>query len=97
MVGRQKFTSELTDAPNLRHSGVVRNGRFFDMRGMLPPSEARMRMCVMQVGEGGQRERPAQRPQGGLGEDGGLADAQPTLRAEPNLTPPDKSYFFEAA
>ena len=26
---------------------------FFDMRGMLPPSEARMRMCVMKVGERG--------------------------------------------
>jgi len=51
MVGRQKFTSELTDAPNLRHSGVVAEREVFDMRGMLPPSEARMRMCVMQVGQ----------------------------------------------
>ena len=25
----------------------------FDMRGMLPPNEARMRMCVMKVGERG--------------------------------------------
>jgi hypothetical protein len=25
----------------------------FDMQGMLPPSEARMRMCVMQVGKRG--------------------------------------------
>jgi len=53
MVGRQRFTSELIDLPDLRHGGVVRNGRFFDMRGMLPPSEARMRMCVMQVGKRG--------------------------------------------
>jgi hypothetical protein len=31
----------------------MQNGRVFDMRGMLPPSEARMRMCVMQVGNRG--------------------------------------------
>src|SRR5216684_3691654 len=37
----------------LQHEGVTRNGRVFDMRGMLPPSEARMRMCVMKVGERG--------------------------------------------
>jgi len=53
MVGRQRFTSELTDLPHLNDSGVVRSGRVFDMRGMLPPSEARMRMCVMQVGKRG--------------------------------------------
>ena len=53
MVGRQTFTSELTDIPYLRSDGVVRSGRVFDMRGMLPVSEARMRMCVMQVGKRG--------------------------------------------
>ena len=36
-----------------QYEGVTRNGRVFDMRGMLPPSEARMRMCVMKVGERG--------------------------------------------
>jgi hypothetical protein len=30
-----------------------RTGGIFEMRGMLPPSEARMRMCVMQVGKRG--------------------------------------------
>ncbi len=53
MVGRQRFTSELTDLPHLHDGGVVHNGRVFDMRGMLPHSEARMRMCVMQVGKRG--------------------------------------------
>jgi hypothetical protein len=53
MVGRQRFTLELTDLPHLQDSRVVRSGRVFDMRGMLPPSEARMRMCVMQVGKRG--------------------------------------------
>jgi hypothetical protein len=33
--------------------GVAQNGRVFDMHGMLPHSEARMRMCVMQVGKRG--------------------------------------------
>src|SRR5713101_50507 len=32
---------------------LVRNGMDFDMRGMLPPSEARMRMGVRQVGKRG--------------------------------------------
>jgi hypothetical protein len=27
--------------------------RIFDMRGMLPPSEARMRACVMRIGDRG--------------------------------------------
>jgi hypothetical protein len=36
-----------------RLGGLVRNGRVFEMRGMLPHSEARMRMCVMQVGKRG--------------------------------------------
>jgi hypothetical protein len=31
----------------------LHNGRIFEMRGMLPHSEARMRMCVMQVGKRG--------------------------------------------
>jgi hypothetical protein len=53
MVGRQRFTSQLTDLSHLRHGAVVRSGRDFDMRGMLPPNEARMRMCVMQVGKRG--------------------------------------------
>jgi hypothetical protein len=53
MVGRQRFTSELTDLPHLQDGGVVRRGRVFDMRGMLPHSEARMRMCVMRVGQRG--------------------------------------------
>ena len=53
MVGRQRFTSELTDLPYLQDGGVVRSGRDFDMRGMLPHSEARMRMCVMRVGSRG--------------------------------------------
>jgi len=53
MVGRQRFTAELTDLSHLRHAGVVWSGRDFDMRGMLPPNEARMRMCVMQVGKRG--------------------------------------------
>jgi hypothetical protein len=53
MAGRQRFTSELTDLPYLQDGGVVRSGRDFDMRGMLPHSEARMRMCVMKVGQRG--------------------------------------------
>ena len=53
MVGRQRFASELTDIPHLQDGGVVRSGRVFDMRGMLPHSEARMRMCVMRVGSRG--------------------------------------------
>jgi hypothetical protein len=52
-VGRQRFTSEPTDIPDLRHDRDVGSGGFFEMRGMLPPSEARMRMCVMQVGKRG--------------------------------------------
>jgi hypothetical protein len=53
MVDRQKFTKELTYSPRLRDGTVGRSGKVFDMRGMLPPSEARMRMCVMQVGKRG--------------------------------------------
>jgi hypothetical protein len=37
----------------LQYEGLTRNGRVFDMRGMLPHSEARMRMCVMKVGDRG--------------------------------------------
>jgi hypothetical protein len=53
MVDRQKFTKELAYSPRLRDGTVGRSGKVFDMRGMLPPSEARMRMCVMQVGKRG--------------------------------------------
>ena len=53
MVGRQRFTSEMTDLAHLEDGGVGRSGRVVDMRGMLPHSEARMRMCVMQVGKRG--------------------------------------------
>jgi hypothetical protein len=53
MVGRQRFVSELTDLPHFRRDGAARNGRDFDMREMLPHSEARMRMCVMKVGQRG--------------------------------------------
>jgi hypothetical protein len=35
-----------------RH-GVVHDRRVLGMRGMLPPSEARMRTCVMRVGDRG--------------------------------------------
>jgi len=37
----------------LQYEGLTRNGRVFDMRGMLPHSEARMRMCVMKVADRG--------------------------------------------
>jgi hypothetical protein len=53
MVDRQKFTKELTYSSSLRDGAVGGSGKVFDMRGMLPPSEARMRMCVMQVGKRG--------------------------------------------
>jgi hypothetical protein len=52
-VDRQKLTKELTYSPHLRDDAVGPSGRVVDMRGMLPPSEARMRMCVMQVGKRG--------------------------------------------
>jgi hypothetical protein len=48
-----KIHLKIDRSPYLRHGGVARNGRDFDMRGMLPHSEARMRMCVMQVGKRG--------------------------------------------
>jgi len=53
MSGRHRITSELSDVLHLQQFGVGWNGRDFDMRGMLPPAEARMRMCVMQVGKRG--------------------------------------------
>ena len=53
MADRQKFTKELTYSPEMRDGAVGRSGKVVDMRGMLPPSEARMRMCVMQVGKRG--------------------------------------------
>jgi hypothetical protein len=51
-VGRQTSTSEPTDLAELQDEGVARAGGY-DMDGMLPPNEARMRMCVMQVGKRG--------------------------------------------
>jgi hypothetical protein len=53
MFGRQRFTAELSDLAHFQYDGVVRSGRVFDTTGMLPPSEARMRMCVMQGGKRG--------------------------------------------
>jgi hypothetical protein len=53
MVGRQKFSSELSHISHVQGGGAARNRGSFKMRGMLPPSEARMRMCVMQVGKRG--------------------------------------------
>jgi hypothetical protein len=57
IAGRQRFNPGLTDPLPIAicetRGGVMQNGRVFDMRGMLPPSEARMRMCVMQVGNRG--------------------------------------------
>ena len=53
MVDRQRITAELTHLPHFQHGGVEQEERFSNMRGMLPPSEARMRMCVMQVGKRG--------------------------------------------
>jgi hypothetical protein len=53
MVDRQKITKELTYSSRLQDGAVGRSGKVVDMRGMLPPSEARMRMCVMQVGKRG--------------------------------------------
>ena len=53
MLGRQKITAEMTDLPALVYDGSEQPGKVSDMRGMLPPSEARMRMCVMQVGKRG--------------------------------------------
>ena len=52
-TGRQESTKKLTHSPHLRDDAVGQRGKVFDMRGMLPPSEARMRMCVMQVGKRG--------------------------------------------
>jgi hypothetical protein len=53
MVGRQRFSSELSYIPHLQGGSAARKRGSFEMRGMLPPSEARMRMCVMQVGKRG--------------------------------------------
>ena len=53
MVERQRFASGLTNPSYSRSDGAERDGGNFDMRGMLPHSEARMRMCVMKVGQRG--------------------------------------------
>ncbi len=53
MAGRQKFTAELTYIPSLPPADIGQRENFSSMRGMLPPKEARMRMCVMQVGKRG--------------------------------------------
>jgi hypothetical protein len=51
LVGRDRGECRTEEPRQL--GAVLHNGRVFDMRGMLPHSEARMRMCVMQVGKRG--------------------------------------------
>ena len=53
MVSRERLTSELTKPPVFAIEWRRAEREDSNMRGMLPHSEARMRICVMKVGQRG--------------------------------------------